>query len=595
MKRIIRQKPGRAATDLIEEATHVLRSAPPAALVCYYLGALPFVLGLVYFWADMSLNPLARNHDAEAALGLALLYGWMKFWQNVFARQICAKIAGVPPAPWSFRRAQRVWMTQMAVQPFGLLLAAPPLLLVWIEKDHLRQIFSAAPPLAMLLLMVGLEICTLIFSVPMAFFQHLTVLDEGEAQPLGTLLKKAGQFAGWSLRQNATAQVLLALFAFFVFLNWMSFCYILPQLAEHLLGIESSFSRAGSALLWNSTFLAAIAGLTYLCLDPLLKTMAALRCFYGEARHSGQDLKVRLQRALIEARSTVAAVALLLMVVGVGGLRAADAPSAPPLSAASTAAPSSPPTSVSPGGIPPADLEHSIANVIRQDKYAWRMPQDANADDGQDQGVIGRFITRVREILHDWLVKVQALLRRWWDKIFSPRSAGVAVSSLLSGMTFSQALLFLLIAVVVCALALFLYRFWSDHRKNAALITTLALPSAPDLADENFGAEQLPEDGWIKLARELLERGEYRLALRAFYLSALANLAARNLISLAKFKSNRDYERELRRRSHALPQLPPAFAEMVGTFERVWYGLYEANTELVAGFSAQTDKLRSVE
>jgi hypothetical protein len=594
MKRIIRQKKGPAATDLIEEATHVLRAASPTAFVCYYLGALPFVLGLVYFWADMSLNPVARGHDAEAALGLALLYGWMKFWQNVFARQICAQIAGAPPAQWSFRRASRVWLTQGAVQPFGLLLAAPPLLLAWTEKDHLMVIFGVFPPFALLLLMVGWVICTLIYSVPLAFFQNLTVLDDGEAQPLGSLLKRAGRFAAWSLRQNTTAQVLLALFAYFVFINWMSFCYLLPQLAQHLFGIESSFSRAGSSLLWNSTFLATTAGLTYLCLDPLLKTMAALRCFYGEARHSGQDLKVSLKRALGGARAIIAVVALLLVVAGVRRLQAADAPPAAP-AAAPVAAPSSPPPPASPGGIPPADLDHSIANVIRQDKYAWRMPQDANADDGQNQGVIGRFITRVREMLNDWLVKVQALLRRWWGKIFSPRSAGVATSSLLSAMTFSQALLFLLIAVVVCALALFLYRFWSDHRKNPGVITTSALPSAPDLADENLGAEQLPEDGWIKLARELLERGEYRLALRAFYLSALANLAARKLISLAKFKSNRDYERELRRRGHALPQLPPTFAEMVGTFDRVWYGLHEANAELVAGFTAQADKLRRAE
>jgi len=86
----------------------------------------------------------------------------------------------------------------------------------------------------------------------------------------------------------------------------------------------------------------------------------------------------------------------------------------------------------------------------------------------------------------------------------------------------------------------------------------------------NLGAEQLPEDGWTKLARELLERGELRLALRAFYLASLARLAERNLISLAKFKSNRDYEQELRRRGHSFPDMLALFSENVGVFDRIW-------------------------
>jgi len=51
-----------------------------------------------------------------------------------------------------------------------------------------------------------------------------------------------------------------------------------------------------------------------------------------------------------------------------------------------------------------------------------------------------------------------------------------------------------------------------------------AIFPVPDLADENIRADQLPEDGWTKLARELLERGEFRLAMRAFYLASLAHL-----------------------------------------------------------------------
>ncbi len=97
----------------------------------------------------------------------------------------------------------------------------------------------------------------------------------------------------------------------------------------------------------------------------------------------------------------------------------------------------------------------------------------------------------------------------------------------------------------------------------------------------------------MQLARELLARGEFRLALRAFYLSSLAHLADRNLISLARFKSNRDYERELQRRAHSFPQLREVFGENVSAFDRVWYGTHEATNELVARFAANVERLKA--
>jgi hypothetical protein len=88
----------------------------------------------------------------------------------------------------------------------------------------------------------------------------------------------------------------------------------------------------------------------------------------------------------------------------------------------------------------------------------------------------------------------------------------------------------------------------------------------------------------MRLASELLERGEPRLALRALYLGSLAHLASRNLVTLARFKSNRDYERELQRRSHAIPGLLPAFQENVSALEATWYGRHPVDQDLVARF-----------
>jgi hypothetical protein len=119
------------------------------------------------------------------------------------------------------------------------------------------------------------------------------------------------------------------------------------------------------------------------------------------------------------------------------------------------------------------------------------------------------------------------------------------------------------------------------------------LPPAPDLQDENVGADQLPEDGWLQMARQLLEAGDLRLALRAYYLASLADLAQRNLIAIARYKSNRDYERELARRAHAFPVLLETFHDNVGTFDRVWYGLHEVTRDLLAAFASNVTRIKT--
>src|SRR6516164_4848417 len=57
MKRNARRQQGKVSLELFEEAFHLVRSAPSVALASYYLGTLPFVLGLLWFWTDMSRSP----------------------------------------------------------------------------------------------------------------------------------------------------------------------------------------------------------------------------------------------------------------------------------------------------------------------------------------------------------------------------------------------------------------------------------------------------------------------------------------------------------------------------------------------------------
>ena len=114
----------------------------------------------------------------------------------------------------------------------------------------------------------------------------------------------------------------------------------------------------------------------------------------------------------------------------------------------------------------------------------------------------------------------------------------------------------------------------------------------PDLTDENVDASQLPADNWLTLAQEMIERGEFRLALRAFYLAGLAHLGEQRLVVLTKYKSDREYEQELRRRAHAFPALLPVFRENMLAYQRSWYGMRDVERAALDRAIANYEQLR---
>jgi hypothetical protein len=552
MKRGDRRQPGKGAIELIEEATHLLRSAPGPTLVGYYVGALPFVLALLYFWSDMSRSPAADQHLPGAALGVAVLFVWMKFRQAIFARHLRALISGDSLQSLQPREWCRILIAQTALQPTGFLLL--PL-----------SLFVVLP-----------------FASAWAFYQNLTVLADGDSTRLRPLIKRAATQAALWPAQNVVLLLALFGFGFYVFLNWSTAVFLLPGLVKTLFGAESTFARSGSNML-NTTFFAAMLGLTYLCIDPIIKAAYALRCFYGESLNSGADLKAELKRFAFPASQLIPCLVLGLMIA------------AAPVYGVEPKAPGEPVSNPqpSPSRISSAELDHSIQEVIQQPKYTWRMPRGKLEPAASDKGVIARFLESVRKMLVRWIKAIGDWLSEWLRKFFRRRSEDASTTSGYGWIVSLQLLFYGLVAGVVIALGIFIYRVWSGRLPKAVPLASDAIQPAPDLADENIGADQLPEDGWTRLARELFERGELRLALRAFYLASLAHLAGRNLITLAKFKSNRDYELELRRRGHSLPLLLTAFGDNVLVFDRIWYGVHEVNAPLVSQFADNVERIRA--
>ncbi len=554
MKGAKKRKSGLGGIALIEEATQLLRTASAGTLAIYYLGAIPFVLGFLFFWADMSRSAFADRHLAEAALGIAALFLWMKWFQAQFARRIRAQLAAEPSPRWTPRQQFRLLLTQTILQPTALFVL--PII--------------AIPVLP--------------FGWAYAFYQNITALADPDSSEISSLLKRSWRQASLWPVQNHVALTFAACFALIGFLNWITVGFAVPNLLKTLFGVETIFSQSPLALL-NSTFFLAAGGLTYLCVDPILKCAYALRCFQGESLESGEDLKAELKRFATPQHALAAALICVLLLAGNSNANAQSESAAPPSASVPVAPTLSPP-----------ELDRQINKVIHERKYAWRLPRDKVNDANAKKGALTRFFEKIGSALREFTRKVLHWIGDLFDRWFKSRQNrpdsqgdGFSFGRLLS----SQGLLFLLVAVALSALAIFLIRLWRKRKPRIDPVASVAIQPAPDIANEDVVADQLPEDGWTRLGRELLERGEFRLAMRAFYFASLAHLAARNLIGIARFKSNRDYENELRRRAHAIPNLLPVFGENLSVFERIWYGMHEANRELVQHFAANVDKIKT--
>ena len=73
-------------------------------------------------------------------------------------------------------------------------------------------------------------------------------------------------------------------------------------------------------------------------------------------------------------------------------------------------------------------------------------------------------------------------------------------------------------------------------------------------------------------AEALARRGELRAAIRKAYIALLVELGERKIISLAQYKTNRDYLRAVR-------EVEPLYGnvkQLTDSFERHWYGLAQA-------------------
>ncbi len=585
--------------DIIEEAFHLVRLSPPRALLAYFIGSAPFVLALLFFWADMGKSADAHITLPRAAIALAILFPWMKTWQSIYAGDLRRQLLGDEPPRPSLIRFMRLAARQAAIQPIGL--------------------FAMTITLPFVIFFPGAY----------AFFQNFTVMDDGEKGTIRDLVGRALYQASLWKRQNAViiwvlspilvvaaagvflvlipstaaaspdwADVFIGLFSFifgvmFVLLSPFGILVavnvgvaisIMPTLLHMLLGVSTPYHENPGAL-YNASFYAVTCGVTYLCMDPFIKAAYVLRCFYGSSLKTGEDLKIEIKRLSHKrTRATLAAVLFALT---------ASTLFSPSLSLAQD---NDQPGEKVAAGSRAEELDRAIASELEERRYKWRMPRIAPEE---REGIISSFLRGLSETIKKWGKTAGEWLkdiRDWFRDLFPQRQVPLNHDGSFSMPDFSgfiQVLFYVLVAVVLCVAAIFLLRLWQKRGEGEThQIEAEAMAAPPDLEDERTTAADLPEDEWIALARELMEKAEFRLALRAVFLATLAQLSRDGLVFIAKFKSNRDYMLELARRSHEAPELLETFSESARVFESVWYGTHPADRAAVDEILARRQRLR---
>jgi len=518
------------AIEILEESIQLLRAAPSAAIAAYLIGAVPFFVGLLFFWSDMSRNPFAAERLPAESLALTALFIWKSVWQAVFAARLYGFQSMAAPRPLKLTRLVAI---QCTLQPLSLLA----------------------------ILVSGLVV--LPFAWTVAFFRNAGLFAAlGEPEVIATARRQAGL---WT-RQNWLLLSLICLAGLLLFINVLIVIVLLPQIGRSLLGIENEFARLGLRLL-NSTTIAVAGCAMWIVIDPLLDAAYVVRCFHGESLATGEDLRVVLKRTL-----GAAALALVLCVA------------APHARGQTPATPEAPNVHTR---IDSQRLDQTISEVIRRREFAWRAPRPAGPEPQ------GRWVGWARTALDTvakgiaWLVeKVQSWFRpdpdkNSWEKPATERPPIEVWISLVA------------LALVAAGVATFV----AGRRKKAIRAQPVKLAAAPiNVADESVTADLMSESSWMQLAEELLAKGECRLALRALYLAGLNYLSERDLVSVRRWKSGRDYRRELERRSraHALADanLTPAFARNLYLFERGWYGRHAVDRADVEAFAQGWEEIR---
>lgn len=135
----------------------------------------------------------------------------------------------------------------------------------------------------------------------------------------------------------------------------------------------------------------------------------------------------------------------------------------------------------------------------------------------------------------------------------------------------SQIIEVVVVALCVAVIAYFARLFWSRRRRGPKSLKLKR--KARVILGERVEADQTSAD-LLEDAERLARSGDLRGAIRKAYVALLCELGDRQVVRLARHKTNRDYLNAVRRSDRA--RLYTEMLPLTSEFELHWYGLREA-------------------
>jgi len=206
-----------------------------------------------------------------------------------------------------------------------------------------------------------------------------------------------------------------------------------------------------------------------------------------------------------------------------------------------------------------AERSRKLAEILKRPEFARKV---------QEQSALTRMVKQFLEWFMNLFPKPKPL---------APGSAGLLTQ-------IAQVFIIVLaVAVLAYVVKLFLPRLLRSRRPAKKTKQQARIVLGEKLEPDQSATDLLSE------AETLARRGELRAAIRKAYIALLVELGERKIISLAQYKTNRDYLRAVRK----VQPLYGDVKQLTDSFEQHWYGLASATeNDWLAFRSAYNHALR---
>ena len=522
---------------VLEDAVQLLRRTPLSAFAWHAAGSVPFASAVVLFLIQAADSRPSDSQLAVGALVTAVTLAWMNCCRAVFAGYLLCQLNGRMMKPWTWGAVWRLAVSQTVLGATKL----------------------AALPVAVC------SIFPLGFAV--SFFRSAAALAVNADLDLFALCARAARVARFRPRRNWVVVALLALFFPLAFGNVALVLALLPQMVRILTGYESVFSRSGVYFVMNPVFLWSALACTWLVFDPLIQAAYCVSSFEADSQETGEDLRVAMRR--IRSAATGAAAAVLLVAAGL----------------TLTPAPLHANTSVS-----TSDLAHAVRMSAQAPEYDWSRLPPPRPDPGEPW--IVRVTKRGWEACQSAIEAIGDAVRQVFRWLFENKKLPEPAKRRALSKGLVPLGVYLLIALTLVAAGLVAWRLRVARESSAAVSgPPLNASGTPAPRPDEVNPLALPEQEWFGLADGYLREEQWRLAVRALYLASLAWLGGRQYLSIHLGKTNRQYERELGRRTGDVPIVRKLFAANVRIFESAWYGMHELEAADAIRFRNAVDEI----